>query len=66
MTDYNLLNTAELAELLHASKRTVIRWRQERIGPPWVRAGGKVLYRRSDVDQWLERRRVEPVREPAA
>lgn len=62
MASDDLLDTAELAELLHLSTRTVIRWRQARIGPAWIKAGGRLLYRRSDVDAWLSAQRVEPAR----
>lgn len=58
-----LFDTAETAEYTHHSQRTVIRWRQRRIGPPWIKAGGKVLYRKSDLDAWLDSRRVVPMRE---
>jgi len=66
MTKSDLFDTAEIAELLHTSERTIIRWRQQRIGPAWIRAGGKVLYRRCDVDAWLESRKQTPVREAQA
>lgn len=60
------LTTKELAAYLRLeSERTLLRWRQQRIGPPWVKAGHKVLYRRADVDSWLERHRCDPVREVA-
>ena len=66
MSNSELLDTAELADLLHASERTVIRWRMQRTGPAWIKAGGRVLYRRSDVDAWLDSRRQLPVREVSA
>lgn len=45
---------AEVAELLRVSERTVRRWRAEGTGPPAVRVGKAVRYRRA-VDDWLER-----------
>ena len=58
----NLL-PAEAARFLRVSGRTLIRWRMQRIGPPWTRVGNKVLYQRKDLDRWLESQRVLPVRE---
>lgn len=66
MTKADLYDTAELAELLHSSERTLIRWRVQRTGPAWIKAGGKVLYRRSDIDAWLESHKQTPVREAGA
>ena len=63
MSSTDLLDTAELADLLHASERTVIRWRMQRTGPAWIKAGGRVLYRRGDVDRWLDANKCEPARE---
>jgi hypothetical protein len=39
----------------------MIRWRNARTGPRWIKAGQRVLYRRADLDDWLERHSVEPV-----
>lgn len=37
----------------------------ERDGPPFIRIGKRVVYMRSDLDAWLDRRRVVPLpREP--
>jgi len=58
----DLLTLPELALYLRVSERTVRRWRAERRDPPHVRAGLRVLSRRSDVDGWLAAGRVVPVR----
>ena len=63
MTD--LYTPADLAEYLQVSERTLIRWRNTRIGPAWIRAGRHVRYRSTDVQVWLESQRREPVREVA-
>jgi len=34
---------------------TLRRWRAEGSGPPALRAGRTVRYRRADVDAWLQR-----------
>jgi len=49
-----LLTEQELADLLKVSVRTVRSWRTEGTGPPSLRIGRGVRYRRRDVDAWLE------------
>ncbi|WP_018952492.1 helix-turn-helix transcriptional regulator [Thioalkalivibrio sulfidiphilus] len=63
--DY-LAETDETSEYIHTSPRTLIRWRNEGKGPPYIKAGHRVLYRKRDVDAWLEGRKVIPVREQEA
>ena len=41
-----------------ASKQTFARWRCEGKGPPFVKAGSRVLYRGQDILDWLEARTV--------
>jgi excisionase family DNA binding protein len=50
-----LLTEAELADLLKVSVRTVRAWRVEGTGPPALRLGRGVRYRRREVDAWLDR-----------
>jgi hypothetical protein len=40
---------AELAERWRISARTLERWRWLRLGPPYVKVGGRVVYRLEDV-----------------
>jgi hypothetical protein len=48
------LTKQELAERLGGrSERTLANWRSKRIGPPFVRAGGTILYRLSSFEAWL-------------
>lgn len=54
---------AQEAEYLNTSIRTLARWRNQGMGPAYVRAGGKVLYPSDLTEEWLERKTVEPVRE---
>lgn len=51
-----LLTEAEVADLLRVSQRTVRRWRNEGTGPPALRVGRRIRYRRSAVEAWLDRR----------
>lgn len=62
MTPTNL-TTEEAADYLRVSWRTLYRWRAQRVGPAWTKVGQRVVYRRSDLEAWLDRHRVEPVRE---
>lgn len=42
-----------LADALHLTVDTLGRWEARRFGPPCVRAGRMVLYRRRAVQDWL-------------
>ena len=55
----NLLQ-GEAARYLRAQPRTLERWRLERVGPPYIKVGHRVVYRRVDLDTWLLSRRVDP------
>lgn len=56
-TSVGLLNDwmprRELAEIIGVSPDTLKRWETRRIGPPCIRIGRKVLYRRGAVRDWL-------------
>lgn len=47
------LTATELATELNVSPRTIARWRGLREGPPLVRVGRRIMYRRSSVAAWL-------------
>lgn len=55
----NKLTTSELANELKRSPETIIRWRRQRIGPPFLRVQGRVLYERNKVEAWLQSKQVE-------
>lgn len=50
----NLLSPAALAEYLDVPIATVYRWRSRGDGPPGIRVGRHVRYRRRDVEAWLD------------
>lgn len=56
-----LMTVVEVAEYVRVSRQTVYRWRSVGEGPPWIKAGGAVRYRREDVDAWLESRTQQAV-----
>lgn len=54
-----LLNNQQAAQYIDVSPGTLEVWRsQRRYGIPYHKIGGKVRYRREDLDRWLESRRV--------
>ncbi len=50
--DNPFINQDELADRWHLSPRTLERWRWEKIGPSYLKVGGRVLYRLSDIEQF--------------
>jgi DNA-binding transcriptional MerR regulator len=48
-----LLLPEEVAERVRLPKTTLAFWRTRGIGPKSARVGGRVLYRESDVEQWI-------------
>lgn len=53
------LTTSELAIELKRAPETLTRWRRLRIGPPYIRLQGRVLYDRQAVEKWLQEQSVE-------
>ena len=52
-----------LAKQLMLTPDTLSRWEARRAGPPCMRVGRKVFYRRASVEQWLlDREKSQPVR----
>ena len=48
----NHLDENRLAERWSISPRTLQRWRQDGKGPPFLKLGGRVMYRVSDIETW--------------
>lgn len=48
------IRESELAEELGRSVRTLQLWRAQRTGPPFIRLGSQILYRREAVREWLK------------
>lgn len=47
------MSRPELAETLGITAGTLAKWQNQRTGPPLVRIGRKVMYRRQAVQDWL-------------
>jgi hypothetical protein len=54
---------AETAEQLNISVRTLRKWRQLKIGPPWVEVGRQIHYPDESRTAWIKSRVVQPVRQ---
>jgi Helix-turn-helix domain len=49
----DLRTQAEAAEALRLSERTLERMRLTGLGPAYVKAGRRVLYRQADLEIWV-------------
>ncbi len=49
-----LMNITDLAAYLDLPEATLYQWRYRREGPPSIKVGRHIRYRRSDVDAWLD------------
>jgi hypothetical protein len=54
MSNIELLTAAEYARLRRCSLRTLDRERANRSGCPYVRLGGRIFYRLSDIERYIE------------
>jgi len=52
------LTTAEVAEILNMSEAGMRYWRSRNEGPQHFKIGRRVLYSRSDVDQFIAQARA--------
>lgn len=55
MTD-ELLTLEEVAVIIRHSPRTIYNWRLTGDAPRAIKCGRRLLFRRSDVEAWLEAR----------
>jgi hypothetical protein len=58
------ISRLDLALELGLTVDTLRRWEAQRFGPPCVRAGRKVYYRRNAVHDWLQLQEVPSPRRP--
>jgi excisionase family DNA binding protein len=52
--DDPLLTPDELAEYLQKPKATLYAWRSRGEGPPAIRVGRDLRWRKADVEEWLD------------
>lgn len=60
------LTTEELAQSLAISPQTLAQWRSQGRGPPYLKFGGRVLYRIAAVQEWLAGKECYPGRGPSS
>lgn len=49
-----LLPAPDVSAEIHVPEPTLAQWRHRGEGPKFLKLGGHVRYRRSDLDAWLE------------
>lgn len=59
MSETNYLLTEQAAEILHRNPRTLTNWRHQGVGPRYTKFGNRVLYRESDIYDFIEASAVE-------
>ena len=60
----DLLTTEEAARYLRLSPRTLERYRVTGEGPRFLKIGRRVLYRQSDLDEWLKNKSRRSTSDP--
>ena len=58
-----LLTRIQAADFLAVSPSTMARWGMLRIGPAFIKVGGRARYRASDLEEYVESRMILPVGE---
>jgi len=54
MTDLDLLTLSETAEATRTPEATLRYWRHKGTGPRSFRIGRRVMYKREDVEAWVQ------------
>jgi excisionase family DNA binding protein len=57
--EFDLLTTAQVAEILGVKVDTIEKWRYQNRGPKFIRVGGLVRYRPSALEEYLQAQTVE-------
>ena len=53
-------DTELASKYLHLAKQTLANFRHQRRGPKYIKLSGKILYRRADLDEYLNSRLIDP------
>lgn len=56
----DLMLPAQLAEEWQLRPRTLEQWRYRRMGPPYIKVGGRVRYSRKACAKWAAQHSVTP------
>lgn len=62
----DIFDTPKAAEYITLAPGTLERLRVQGSGPPYLKLGRSVRYRRTDLDQWMESRLTSSTSEQAA
>ena len=54
------LSDKEAADYIGVSIATVRSWRFKRIGPPYLKIIRRIYYRRSDLNEWIDKCAIHP------
>lgn len=60
MNDNDVMNGKAAAVYMDTTEGTLSTWRYLGKGPRYYKVGRRVVYRRSDLDAWLEAHAVTP------
>ena len=55
-----LLTVNQAAEFLQVSFWTLLLWRKQAKGPPYIKMGHFIRYQESDLTDWLQSNKVRP------
>ena len=58
-TQYDLVTTKKVAEILNMSPRTLENWRGKGRGPTYRRIGGRILYSMADIQKFIDQEIIE-------
>ena len=65
MQPNGILTEAEAAEMIVDLKpQTLAKWRLRRKGPCFLKLGGKIRYKVTDIQEWMDSCRVDPTKLP--
>tara|TARA_R110002072_G_C7944811_1_gene532745 strand:- start:146 stop:418 length:273 start_codon:yes stop_codon:yes gene_type:complete len=59
--DKRFLTILEAAEYINRHRSTLDKWRADKVVLPYFQQDKKVMYARSDLDDFIESMRVEPI-----
>jgi hypothetical protein len=67
MSSSPYLDVKEAGAYIRIAPGTLKNWRSRGLGPPYVKVGGRTVYHRPDLDEWMLARLVVPApRQPVA
>ncbi|MEM7806483.1 MAG: hypothetical protein AAF561_00040 [Planctomycetota bacterium] len=64
--DDRMITAAQLADWWNTTTNALAMQRSRKVGPPFVRLGGSIRYRRGDVLEYMASRRVQTDAQAAA